>query len=357
MTDIFYITRAKLSLRRAHVHNILRTADSLSRAGHRVTVMTTASMGDDAGIREANDVGGDFAITHVRSLVGALWKERARGRVCYVRDPMLWGVVAMARMMGYRVLVEIHGSTESVPKRIGFLLLYRAAHGVLFITEHLRAWYRPRRKPYAVIPCVGLRDEELRATDTYDYRSALNIAREKIIAVYVGGGMSKYYDLSILVRALPLTDERVVMVIVGIKEEERVGIAALARALRVEERMFFCERFAPKQTLAYVRGADVLVSPKVWAPDGGVSSKYYAYLAAGKPIVASDTAVDREVLDDVCAMLVSPTETAFATALNVLAHDEAMRAHMGAHGRARVEQFSESVRTATIMSVMNDIHV
>jgi len=360
MTEIYYLTRAKLSLRRAHVHNILRTADALSRSGYSVTVVSTAPVADERMVREQNGVVGPFRIVVAGSLVGFLLRERSRGRACYVRDPGLWWVALLARVLGYRVVVELHGNRESVGKRILFPLLYRVAHGALFITERLREWYGANarsavKKPYAVIPCVGLREDEIAAREQFDYRAEFGIDAEKILAVYLGGGAGKYYDMSLLVRALPLTDERVVMVIVGLKEEERTVLRLLAEDLSVVDRLYFHDRFLPAETLSYARGADMLVSPKVWAPEGGVSAKYYAYLTAGRAIVATDTTTDREVLDDECAVLVEATPEAFAGAMSALANDDEKRSRMGAHGLERVQQFSERVRTERIIGVLQKI--
>jgi|GEM_PF-2062101 len=360
MTEIYYLTRAKLSLRRAHVHNILRTADALSRSGYAVTVVSTELFGDERAVREQNGVMGPFRMMRDKSLARFLFRERSGRAVCYVRDPGLWSMALLARMLGYRVVVELHGNRESVGKRVMFPLLYRVSHGALFITERLREWYgatakSAKRKPYAVIPCVGLRDDEIIARDIFDYRAVFGIGSEKILAVYLGGGAGKYYDMSLLVRALPCTDERVVMIIVGLKEEERAGLRLTAEHMGVAERLYFQERFFPAETLSYARGADILVSPKVWAPEGGVSAKYYAYLAAGRVIIATDTTTDREVLDDACAVLVEATPEAFGSAMTELACDDARRTRMGAHGLKRAEAFSERVRTERVIGVIQKV--
>ena len=355
MTDIFYITRAKLSLRRAHVHNILRTADALSREEFRVTVLTSAPLGDEAGIRRANGVGGDFAMRQVGSLIGALWRERSKGGVCYVRDPFLWPVALFARVCGFKVISEIHGNRESATKRFAFPMLVRTSHGVLFITERLRAWYNVSAKPHAVIPCVGVRDDEIREEKSFDYRSHFHLAQEDFLAVYIGGGAGKYYDLSLLVKSLPLCDEHIKLIFVGVKEEELAALRILARSLGVGERVFACDRFNPSETLFYMRGASALVSPKVWAPEGGVSAKYYGYLASGKPIVASDTTTDREVLTDDTALLVTPTPEAFASALGELAGSPEKQKAMGERARVHAYEFSETMRTERIRDVIQKV--
>jgi len=352
MTDILYITRAKLSLRRAHVHNILRTADALSRAGFFVTVLTSAPITHENDIRRANGIVGNVVMAHTPSLMMEIVRKRGKGKICYLRDPLLWHLALLARFRGFRIVAEIHGSRESFLKRLTFPLLIRVAHGVLFITERLRVWYGTQKKPIAVIPCVGIRQDEIDDRERFDYRQKFGLAAEDMLAVYIGGGMGKYYDLSLPIRALPLCDEHIKLIIVGMKDEELSVLRTLATSMHVGDRFFSCDRFDPKETLTFARGADFLVCPKIWAPEGGISAKYYAYLASGRPSIVVDSATDREVLSDNVALLISPSPEAFASAMSELAHNESKREVMGERAREHAKEFSEAMRTRHIRHVI-----
>lgn len=355
MIEILYVTRAKLSLRRAHVHNILRTADALSRDGFRVIVATSREIINEEDIRRAHGVRDNFVMMHTTSLVRTLIKQRGKSRICYVRDPSLWYIALFARVLGYSVFAEIHGSVESLLKRVTFRLLHWTADGCVYISEGLREWYGPSKKPNAVISCIGLRDDELNATEATDYRAKFGITAEQCIALYAGGASGKYYNMTLLVNALLLTDKCVVLVIMGMKQEEQEILKALASKIHVRDRIFFGGRFEPIETMSLARGADILVSPKSWATRGAVSAKYYAYLAAGKPLVVCDNAVDREILNQDVADLIEPSAEAFAKSLADLAHNVERRKKMGESAFVRAHDFTEQKRTASIRSIFDKI--
>jgi glycosyltransferase involved in cell wall biosynthesis len=81
--------------------------------------------------------------------------------------------------------------------------------------------------------------------------------------------------------------------------------------------------------------AEIVVSPRL----GGTSVplKIYSYLSAGKPIVATDLASHTQVLNDEIALLVAPTEEAFANGLLALVRSPDLRRRLG----HRAQQFAQ----------------
>ena len=78
--------------------------------------------------------------------------------------------------------------------------------------------------------------------------------------------------------------------------------------------------------------ADVLVSPRAYG--GNLPLKIFDYLAAGRPIVATDIPTHRTVLTDERAVLVEPTAASLASGiLGVLGDPERAR-RLGAEARA-----------------------
>jgi len=78
----------------------------------------------------------------------------------------------------------------------------------------------------------------------------------------------------------------------------------------------------PRETMAsYLAMADVLVSPRAYG--GNLPLKVFDYLAAGRPIVATDIPTHRTVLAEDRAVLVAPRTDAIAEGiLSVLADPE-----------------------------------
>jgi glycosyltransferase involved in cell wall biosynthesis len=66
--------------------------------------------------------------------------------------------------------------------------------------------------------------------------------------------------------------------------------------------------------------------------------KIYSYLAAGKPVLATEIASHTQALDSTCAVLVPPDPAAMAAGLKSLAKDRELRRELGSAGRERAEK-------------------
>lgn len=110
----------------------------------------------------------------------------------------------------------------------------------------------------------------------------------------------------------------------------RVQASTLATHFR-----FTGQRPAAEMPLA-LRAADVLVSPRV----GGTNTplKIYAYLQAGKPIVATDLETHTQVLTREVAVLVDPKPEAFAEGILSVLDDPPFGHQLGKRARDLFEQ-------------------
>ena len=95
------------------------------------------------------------------------------------------------------------------------------------------------------------------------------------------------------------------------------------------------------ETPLYLAASDILVSPHVPNSDGtpffGSPTKLFEYMAAGKPIVASDLDQIGDVLRDGLAVLVRPGDAHdLARGLRTIASDEEKRRELGTLARDRV---------------------
>ncbi len=82
--------------------------------------------------------------------------------------------------------------------------------------------------------------------------------------------------------------------------------------------------------------ADVLVSPRI--KGNNTPMKIYSYLASGKAVLATDLPTHTQVLTPGVALLAPPEADAFAAAMSTLAGDPALRAQLGAAGRALADR-------------------
>jgi glycosyltransferase involved in cell wall biosynthesis len=155
------------------------------------------------------------------------------------------------------------------------------------------------------------------------------------LAVYTGN-LASYQGIGLLFDALPTLTALVPgarLLVVGGSVEEidaaREGLTARGVAHLVR----FAGRQPPERMAEFMALADALVSPRL----GGDNTplKVYAYMASGRPIVATNGRTHTQVLDERTAVLCAPTPSALGTALaQVLACPAAFSAR-GEAARAR----------------------
>ncbi|HEX7124335.1 MAG TPA: glycosyltransferase family 4 protein [Thermodesulfobacteriota bacterium] len=169
-------------------------------------------------------------------------------------------------------------------------------------------------------------------------RADLGAGAGETLVLYVGN-LEPYQGIDLLVdgfAAAAARDRSLRLAVVGgeaadvARYRRRVEAAGLAARARV---------VGPRPVARlreHLDAADVLVSPRV----GGTNTpmKLYSYLHAGRPVVATDLPTHTQVLTREAARLVRPEPAALAAALLELAADPALRARLGAAGRALVER-------------------
>lgn len=171
-----------------------------------------------------------------------------------------------------------------------------------------------------------------------ELRAELGIGPERRVVLYTGT-FENYQGLPELLAAVPLVRvevPEVTFVLVGAEESggttiER-GHVDLVRngALRVVRRQPR-ERIPPFLALA-----DVVVSPR--AHGDNLPLKIFDYLAAGKPIVATDIPAHRAALDESRALLIRAWSPDIAQAIVRLLREPELAARLGAAGRAHAEE-------------------
>lgn len=179
-------------------------------------------------------------------------------------------------------------------------------------------------------------------------REELRIGAERPVVLYCGT-FESYQGLPELLAAIPHVLAEVpeaTFLLVGASESggttmER-GHADLVRAgsLRVVRRQ---ER---ELIPAYLAMADVVVSPRAYGDN--LPLKIFDYLAAGKPIVATDIPAHRSVLDEDRAMLTGLWSPDLARGIVRLLQDKPLASRLAANGRAFAEErfgWFEFVRT------------
>jgi glycosyltransferase involved in cell wall biosynthesis len=123
--------------------------------------------------------------------------------------------------------------------------------------------------------------------------------------------------------------------------------------------------FVPNQDLPQVQAAaDLFLMPhELRVIDSSGSDiapftnpmKAYEYMAVGKPILASELPIIRELLNDKIAVLVEPEDIdAWDQAFKRIQQDQALQKRLGDAARKHVQQFSWKARSERILAGLSD---
>ena len=171
-----------------------------------------------------------------------------------------------------------------------------------------------------------------------ELRRELGLRPDQPVVLY-SGTFEAYQGLPELLAAVPHVQAEVpgvAFVLVGADETGGTAVsrdhADLVRAgtLRVVKRQ-------PREKIPrFLALADVLVSPRAYGDN--LPLKIFDYLAAGKPIVATDIPAHRSMLDEECALLTGAWSPELASGIVRVLRDRALAGRLASAARARAEE-------------------
>ena len=176
-------------------------------------------------------------------------------------------------------------------------------------------------------------------------RADLGIDADAPVILYAGN-FQEYQGVDILIETIPMVRQAhpaAVLVLLGASKGD--DIPRLQR--RCDGGLIVCPRQPHALVANYLHMAQILVSPRKWGDN--LPLKVFEYLAAGKPIVATDNAHHRMVLNEDRAVFASNTPQGLAAAISQLLNDPDKMEHLAAAARAYSEteigwaKFVESV--------------
>jgi glycosyltransferase involved in cell wall biosynthesis len=158
--------------------------------------------------------------------------------------------------------------------------------------------------------------------------------------VLYAGSLEPYQRIPLLLEAMAGVHRmhaQARLVLVGGRPEQVAQVRQQAERLGIAEAVI-CEGLRPSGEIpSYLCAADVLVSPR----QDGINTplKIYAYLEAGKPIVATRTTSHLQILDDKCAVLADLTPEAMAAALLAVLRDPQLAGRLSHAAAERARDF------------------
>jgi glycosyltransferase involved in cell wall biosynthesis len=176
--------------------------------------------------------------------------------------------------------------------------------------------------------------------------------------VLYGGTFESYQGLTQLIQAIPLVRTQIpeaTFVLVGAENGSGAAVRAQGAALLQSGALHVIDRQPRHEIPGYLGLADVLVSPR--SHGGNLPLKVFDYLAAGRPIVATDIPTHRTVLNENRAVLVQPQANEIACGIVSLLRDPERADRLARAGRRYAEEhlgwagFVESLGT-----LYEDVH-
>lgn len=225
-------------------------------------------------------------------------------------------------------------------------IVWRRTDGYITLTRALavemveRFGVRPR---LAVVP-DGVRLEE---------PSAVSRPLPEVPTVAYAGHLYPWKGVDVLLEALArLPNVRGLIIGGHERESDLPRCRAMAEDLSLRDRVTFTGMVAPADVATRLAAADILVLPN---PALTISRAYtsplklFEYMAAGRPIVASDLPAIREVLDEDSAVLVTPgSAAALAEGIRRLIGEPALACHVAKNALQRVRAYTWDVRAARL---------
>lgn len=173
--------------------------------------------------------------------------------------------------------------------------------------------------------------------ETEALRRDLGVPAGRPVVLY-SGTFESYQGLPELLAAIPHVREAVPDVTFVLVGADPGGGTAVERAHAdlVRNGSLRVVRRQPRERIPmFLSLADVVVSPRAYGDN--LPLKVFDYLAAGKPIVATDIPAHRAVLDESRALLTPPWSPEIANAIVRLLRDRDLAGSLAAAGRAYAE--------------------
>lgn len=365
---ITYVANIRVPSERAHAIQIMKMCETFAALGNDVELLVPDKRSKHSRIGETEDPFAYFGVRPLFSVTRLGWRHYSEHKLGSFLGFLQFSMLALARVWRTRPDI-VYSRDESIVYSFSFFIdnLVWETHGwkrnarvarigrrvkkIVAITEAAKKRYLESGFAGATILVApdGVDDSFFAPVDKGEARRELGLPVGATIALYAGL-LDKWKGYKTLLAASPrLTSSGVSVVVVGGTDEQ---IAPL-RAAHPEVTF---TGFIPYRRLPLVQAAaDVLVIPNSAA--SVVSAEYtsplklFAHMAAERPIVVSDIASLREVLDDASAYFFAPDDSeALARAVVLALSDTDGAARRARHAKELVRRYTWERRAENILS-------
>ncbi len=317
---IVYIANARLPTEKAHGIQIMQMCAALADLGHQVELIVPARRNPIAqDVFSYYGLARNFIIRYLPTIdisafgrpffglqtaafslsaLAYLWLRR-RDWIFYTRGEMMLPLVWLGPA-ARRVFAETHIKPDSVSRYRG---VFRRIGGLITVTraytEELIENFQVEKTRVITAPDGFNAERYSNLPERKTARRRLGLPENKKIVVYTGSDLA-WKGLGALKSAAPLLPDNTVTYFVG----------PIAPPATVSNRAVYTGYRPPQEIPLWLASADVLVltgtATSVTSMRYTSPLKLFEYLAAGRPIMASDVAAFRDILDERTAVFVRP---------------------------------------------------
>ncbi|MEV0289355.1 glycosyltransferase [Kribbella sp. NPDC050820] len=371
------VTWRTLRLRRAILH---ARAYLVRRAKHQTTDLT------DLGIGKRRE---RLLALH-RRLPSGRWRrvmpelvdqeltlgpllDRMQIEVIHVHDVFMLGIAARAAHRAaldgrtIKIIYDAHeyipGVPVVAPRRVAAYSdlereFIRDADRVITVSEPLARWLQRDHK-LASLPDVVLNApvEPPEDAEVTGLRELLQLSEDVPLLVY-GGGVNRARGVGTVVEALPQLPE-VHLAIVARANSVTAELLTRAAELGVGDRVHLAPFVDAEVVPLYLRSASIGLSPLLHAPnhDIAVTNKFCEYIAAGLPIITSDTPAQADLVNELdlgAVYTAGDVDSLVQAVWNVLADRDRIAKRIADDPRL-LHRFSWAAQAEVIRSVYADV--
>lgn len=275
-------------------------------------------------------------------------------------ENIVYALVGLNKRTAARVVFETHRFPER--QTAIFLRNLRRVDGIVALTGGIRdrlvaGGVAPERVLVAPDAVDLARFQQLPSRS--EARRRLGLPLDQPMAVYTGH-LFPWKGVYTLADAAAILGGKVKVAMVGGTTEDRAALAHYLRHRRITT-VDLVGHVPPNQVPAWLAAADVLVLPN--SGKEAISAYYtsplklFEYMAAGRPIVASNLPSLKEILQDgVTALLVPPDDpAALAQGIRHLLEKPDQARRLAAHAQVVVQEHTWDKRTRRILDFIEGV--
>ena len=378
---IIYISNSRIPTEKANGFQIMKMCEAFSNAGAKVELWIPKRFNR---IKEDPffyyNVGKIFDIKKI-SVIDAIPLEKFLGRIAGLAESISFSIFVLFHILkrerknliysrdqficwflsffNEKFVYEIH----SFPKNFRlYKRLWRKAHRVVAITQGLKNLLIEHGidSGKILVASDGVDLEFFNSVNQpkEDIRIELNLPAGDFLVGYVGKfktlGMEK--GIKTMISAIPLLGKEIKIVFVGAEESEIKEYKNMANRLNALSQCLIINNQPYLKAVKYMKAMDALVIPFPNAPHYAFYAsplKLFEYMAAGRPIIASDLPALREILNDKNALFFKPEDVDdLARAVKMLKLSQTLCYHLSGQAFSDVKNYTWGARAKKILNFL-----